>query len=87
MNTVIIIYAIGINLVGFLLMDIEKGRAKLGQWRIRERTLFLVALLGGSVGSLTGMFLFRHKTKHFSFLVGMPAILLIQIALLARFVW
>lgn len=87
MNTVIIIYAIGINLVGFLLMGIDKGRAKLGQWRIRERTLFLVALLGGSVGSLTGMFLFRHKTKHFSFLVGMPAILLIQIALLARFVW
>ena len=87
MNTVIIIYAIGINLVGFLLMGIDKGRAKLGQWRIRERTLFLVALLGGSVGSLTGMFLFRHKTKHFSFLVGMSAILLIQIALLARFVW
>ena len=87
MNTVIIIYAIGINLVGFLLMGIDKGRAKLGQWRIRERTLFLVALLGGSVGSLTGMFLFRHKTKHFSFLVGMSAILLIQIALRARFVW
>lgn len=87
MNTVIIIYVIGINLVGFLLMGIDKGRAKLGRWRIRERTLFLVALLGGSVGSLTGMFLFRHKTKHFSFLVGMPAILLIQIALLARFVW
>ena len=87
MNTVIIIYAIGINLVGFLLMGIDKGRAKLGQWRIREHTLFLVALLGGSVGSLTGMFLFRHKTKHFSFLVGMSAILLIQIALLARFVW
>ena len=87
MDTVIIIYAIGINLVGFLLMGIDKGRAKLGQWRIRERTLFLVALLGGSVGSLTGMFLFRHHTKHFRFLVGMPAILLIQIPLLASFVW
>lgn len=75
------IYLLLINLVGFILMGTDKKRAKKDQWRIPERTLFLTAVLGGSIGSLAGMHFFRHKTKHTSFVIGMPCILIIQIAL------
>ena len=70
------------NLVGFALMGIDKRKAKKKQWRIPEKTLFLSAILGGSIGALYGMHLFRHKTKHKSFVFGMPAILIVQMLLL-----
>ena len=75
------IYLIGMNLAGFLSMKVDKERARKKKWRIKECTLFLVALLGGSLGSLLGMRLFHHKTKHWYFVIGMPAILILQLAL------
>lgn len=61
-------------------MGIDKSKAERHAWRISEKTLFLVSLLGGSTGTWAGMYIFRHKTKHWYFVVGMPAILIIQIA-------
>jgi uncharacterized membrane protein YsdA (DUF1294 family) len=63
-------------------MGIDKKRAIRGAWRISERSLFLTAIIGGSVGTILGMHHFRHKTKHWYFKYGMPAILMIQIILL-----
>lgn len=78
-------YFVILNLCGFLSMYIDKKRAIKHQWRISEKTLFLIALLGGSAGSILGMNRFRHKTKHWRFTVGMPVILAVQIALLFFF--
>lgn len=78
---IIIIYLIGVNLTGFALMGIDKAKAIRHKWRIPEMTLFLVALLGGSIGSWIGMYTFRHKTKHIQFVVGIPLILILQIGL------
>ena len=78
---IIIIYLAAINLVGFTLMGVDKRRAVKGAWRISEAALFLAAVLGGSIGSILGMRVFRHKTKHWYFKYGMPAILIAQIAL------
>ena len=76
-----------VNLWAFALMGFDKRRAKMrGARRIRERTLFLSALLGGGLGACLGMWCFRHKTKHWYFVWGMPLILLVQLAL-AVFVW
>lgn len=79
------IYFILINLCGILFMYTDKRRAKKHQWRISEKTLFFIALLGGSVGSIIGMQLFRHKTKHWRFTIGMPAILIMQTVLFLFF--
>ena len=68
-------YLLIINAAGFLLMLVDKWKAKKNRWRIRESTLLIVAALGGSVGSLAGMYLFRHKTLHLKFTVGIPVIL------------
>ena len=84
---VFVIYLIVINLVAFALMGIDKHKAKRKQWRIPERTLFLSAAVGGSVGAMYGMHLFRHKTKHRSFLFGMPAILALQLLVAAMLFW
>jgi uncharacterized membrane protein YsdA (DUF1294 family) len=78
---IIIGYIIIINVYGFLIMGIDKQRAIRGAWRISERSLFLTAIVGGSIGTIAGMKYFRHKTKHRYFKYGMPAILLIQIIL------
>lgn len=67
------------NLVAFVAMGVDKRRAKRDAWRIRERTLFLLALFGGSVGAIAGMQIFHHKTRHWYFVIGMPAILVLQI--------
>ena len=72
-----------INLIGFAAMALDKRRAIRHKWRIPERTLFLIALLFGSIGVLTGMYVFRHKTKHLSFSIGIPAILVAQLLLLS----
>lgn len=72
------IYLIIINALGFLLMLIDKQKARHGRWRIPEATLMGVAALGGSVGSLLGMYTVRHKTRHIKFTLGIPAILALQ---------
>ncbi|MDD6742892.1 MAG: DUF1294 domain-containing protein [Roseburia porci] len=82
MLTVAFLYVVIMNIIGVMMMGIDKSRAKRHAWRIPEKTLFLISLLGGSVGSLAGMYLFRHKTKHMKFVIGMPLILLIQIVVL-----
>lgn len=80
--TFLIIYFVIINIVGFAVMGIDKRKAVKRSFRIPEATLFIVALIGGSIGSILGMQVFRHKTRHWYFVFGMPAILIIQIALL-----
>ena len=76
-----LLYLLLINAAAFLLMLVDKIKAKKNRWRIPERTLFGSALLGGSIGALLGMYTFRHKTRHLSFTLGMPAILIAQVAL------
>lgn len=76
------LYLLIVNAVGFLLMLIDKQKARHGAWRIPEATLMGVAFIGGSIGSLAGMYLFRHKTRHPKFTVGIPIILIGQIILL-----
>ena len=74
------VYLILINALGLVLMRIDKKKALRHQWRIPEATLMTVAALGGSVGSLAGMYLFRHKTRHPKFYLGIPALLGLQLA-------
>lgn len=76
---IMLLYLLLINAAGFLLMLIDKWKAKKNRWRIPEATLFLVAAVGGSIGSLIGMYTVRHKTKHIKFVVGMPLILAAQV--------
>lgn len=80
--SIVIVYLVVVNIWSFSLMGFDKHRAKKkGARRIRERTLFLSALLGGGLGACLGMWTFRHKTKHWYFVVGMPLILAAQAAL------
>ena len=79
MELVIMIYLIGINLAGLLVMGVDKAKAIRRAWRIPEKILFGVALLGGSLGAWLGMYLFHHKTRHWYFVIGMPLILALQI--------
>lgn len=83
MNVILVItvYLTAVNLIGFALMGFDKWKARKHAWRIPEATLFIVAVIGGSVGSILGMQVFRHKTRHWYFVYGMPAILLLQLAL------
>ena len=75
-------YLLVINLIGFCAMGIDKFKAKKNFWRTKEKTLFTIAIIGGSIGSIIGMYVFRHKTKHNSFVFGMPVILAIQIGIM-----
>ena len=77
-----IIYLLTINLLAISIMGIDKQKAKAHAWRIPEKTLFLVSLLGGSLGTWCGMYLFRHKTKHWYFVIGMPLFFFLQISAL-----
>ena len=77
------VWLIAINVVTFAVYGIDKRRARRGAWRVPEKTLFLLPLLGGSLGALLGMRVFHHKTKHWYFVWGIPAILLVQAALAA----
>ena len=77
-----IIYIIAVNFIGFMAMVIDKAKAKKHAFRIPEATLFTIAIIGGSIGSIIGMRYFHHKTRHWYFVYGMPFILLLQIALL-----
>lgn len=75
----ILLYLLIINAAGFLFMLADKWKAKKNRWRIPEATLMTVAVLGGSIGSLLGMYTVRHKTKHLKFTLGIPLILAVQI--------
>ena len=74
-------YLLLINAAAFILMLVDKRKARKNRWRIPERTLILSAAFGGSIGALLGMYTFRHKTKHLKFTLGIPAILIAQISL------
>ena len=84
MNTpvlLLLVYLLIINLTGYAFMGMDKKRALRNAWRIPEARLFLCALLGGSIGTIAGMYRFRHKTRHWYFVWGMPAILILQLVL------
>lgn len=80
-HLLLIIYAV-MSVIGFALMGIDKSRAINHKWRIKEATLFLIAFLGGGIGSTLGMFFFRHKTKHWYFRLFFPLFAAAQTALL-----
>jgi uncharacterized membrane protein YsdA (DUF1294 family) len=81
MKTILLVLLLLVNLLAFILYGADKRKAKKGTWRISEVTLLLVAALGGSVGALLGMELFRHKTKHAKFKILVPLFLILHIAL------
>ena len=74
-------YLIAVNVLAFVLMGVDKRRAKQNAWRIPEKTLFGLSLLGGSAGTWAGMYAFRHKTKHWYFVKGMPLIFFIHVVI------
>ena len=82
MFPMLFVVLIVMNLLAFALMGIDKAKAKRGSWRIPEKTLFLVTALFGGLGGTLGMHVFRHKTKHWYFKLGFPALLVVQIVLL-----
>ena len=77
----VLIYVLVINVIGFLAMGIDKLKAKKDWWRIPEGTLMMLCLLGGGIGTICGKYKFRHKTKKLKFTVGMPTILILEIAI------
>ena len=79
-------YLLGVNLALFALMGVDKYKAKHDRWRVRESTLFVCAVIGGSVGGILGMRMFHHKTLHTAFRLGFPAVLAVQL-LLAGIIW
>ena len=94
--SLVICYLAITNIIGFALMGIDKRKAIRNAFRVPEATLFAIAIAGGSIGSILGMLLFRHKTKHWYFKFGLPIILLLQILLIVilflspisfKFVW
>ena len=82
----IIIYFLVINIIGFLIMFIDKRKAKYGKWRIQEKTLFLITALGGGIGTIAGMYTFRHKTQKLQFVVGLPFITILEIITILYFI-
>lgn len=81
----ILIYILIINVITFFIMWFDKHEAKIGDWRVPERTLFMLVLLGGGIGGIAGMYVFRHKTRKWYFKIGFPAILIMQIVLVIYF--
>ncbi len=78
---IILIYLIIINIITFLTMLVDKKKAKRASWRIPEKTLFTLVILGGGIGGIAGMYTFRHKTKKIRFVIGFPMILIIEIVI------
>lgn len=76
------IYLLCMNILGFSVMGADKSKAKRGLWRVPEKTIFLIAALGGSGGVWLGMYTFRHKTRHLTFTVGIPLVMILQVILL-----
>ena len=85
MDKLLYLYLVAINAASFVMMGVDKRRARRGRWRISEKALFAAALAGGSAGAVLGMQIFRHKTRHWYFVWGMPAILAVQLLLLYNF--
>lgn len=83
LHSCLVCYLLAINAVTFIVYGIDKYKAKKAKWRISEATLLLLAVLGGSVGAWVGMKVWHHKTMHKKFKYGIPAILIIQIVLMA----
>lgn len=81
----IIIYFAIINIIGLLVMYIDKQKAKKGKWRIPEKTLFIITALGGGIGTIAGMHIFRHKTQKVAFIIGFPAITILEILAIIYF--
>lgn len=77
----LLVWLAGVNVVTFILYGVDKSRAKKGRWRIPEKTLLLLPLLGGSAGGILGMAAFHHKTRHWYFCIGLPVMFLLQAAL------
>ena len=83
MNTlmwIVVSYLIVINIIAFIVFGVDKSRARRHAWRVPEATLFALAIFGGSIGAIAGMYFFRHKTRHWYFVIGMPLILILQLA-------
>lgn len=78
----VILYLLLINLIGFITMFLDKKKAEKGKWRTPEKTIFLITLLGGGIGTISGMYTFRHKTKKLKFTLGLPAIFIAEVILL-----
>ncbi len=87
MNSIFIIYLAIINVITFIVFGIDKKRAVNHKWRIPEATLFLLSILGGSFGGIIGMCLFRHKTRKFIFRLGLPLILIAEIACICFYMY
>ncbi|WP_042345418.1 DUF1294 domain-containing protein [Bacillus massiliigorillae] len=82
-----VLYYFGvINIIGLTIMGVDKKKARKGQYRISEATLWSVAFIGGAIGATVGMFYFRHKTKHLNFKVGLPILALIDLVILLQLV-
>lgn len=77
----ILLYLLIINLIGFFAMLSDKRKAQRGKWRIPEQTLFIITILGGGIGTIAGMYKFRHKTQKLKFTIGLPAIVILEIIL------
>nr|WP_317332660.1 DUF1294 domain-containing protein [uncultured Romboutsia sp.] len=82
-----IYYLIFVNIIGLLSMYLDKCFAKNNMYRISEKTIFLIAIMGGSIGSIIGMYQFRHKTKHRQFTIGLPVVIFTQIMILIYYIW
>lgn len=78
----IIIYLVVINILGFFIMWLDKRKARKGSWRIPEKTLFIITALGGGIGTIAGMYTFRHKTQKLNFVIGLPLITILEIILI-----
>lgn len=84
---ILLYYILIINLYGILIMYYDKSKSRKNQWRIPEARIFLISFILGSLGILLGMYLFRHKTKHMKFTLGVPLMLVIQVYFLSKFVF
>ena len=78
----IIIYLLAVNIIGFLAMGLDKWKAKRGSWRIPENTLFMFTILGSGIGTIAGIYVFRHKTQKKKFTIGMPVIFILEVILI-----
>lgn len=76
----ILLYLLIINLFGFFIMWLDKRKSKRGEWRIQEKTIFIITALGGGFGTIAGMYTFRHKTQKLNFTIGLPLITILEIA-------
>jgi len=80
-------YFLVINLYGIFVMYSDKKKSRTGKWRTPENTLFTIAIAFGALGIFTGMRLFRHKTKHNKFVIGIPVILIVQIFIFLKYIY